>query len=69
MDLHKQFLEFSATALRADWLDRDTDLPDLHAILAPLADGDEIYEFMGAIPDERIGEVLGFALSLGYEVD
>lgn len=69
MDFHKQFMEFTATALRSDWLDRDTGLPDLHDILAPLADGDEIYEFMGAIPDDRIAEVLGFAMGLGTDLD
>jgi hypothetical protein len=67
MDLHKEFLEFTRQALCSDCLDRDPDAPDLYSILAPLADQEDLYDFMGRIPDDQIGEVLGWAM--GTELD
>ncbi len=69
MDLHKQFLDFTEQALKSDILDRSSENPDLHSILEPLADGDDVYDLMGNIPDERIGEVLGWAMNVDMPVE
>ncbi len=67
MDLHKDLLAFTETALASDCLDRDPDAPDLNSILAPVADEEDLHEFMGRIPDDQIGEVLGWAMTVGSD--
>lgn len=64
MDLHKQFVEFTKRSLDSDVLDKDPKAPDLHAILATLADGQDVYELMGNIPDDKISEVLTWVMNV-----
>jgi len=64
VDLHKQFIEFTERTLKSDVLDKDPRAPDLHAILATLADGQDVYELMGNIPDDKISEVLTWVMNV-----
>ncbi len=64
MDLHKQFIEFTERTLQSDVLDRDAGAPDLHAILASWAEGEDIFELMANIPEDQIGEVLTWVMNV-----
>jgi hypothetical protein len=69
LDIHKEFLEFTERVLRSDQLDRDSQAPDLHQLLSCIADGDDVYELMENIPDERIGEVLTWVMNVDIQGD
>lgn len=66
MDLHRQFLEFTETALRVE---SDVDAPDLHTILATLAEGGDVYELMRRVPDDQISEVLTWVMNVDMAGD
>ena len=62
MNVHQSFVEFAQRAMSAK--DRDPNAPDVHHILARLADGEDIYELMRRIPDDKIGEVLAWLMNV-----
>lgn len=63
MSVHQSFVEFAQRAMSAE-ADGDPNAPDVHQILACLADGEDIYELMRRIPDDKIGEVLSWLMNV-----
>jgi len=61
MDMHKQFLAFTQQVLSAG---EDPTAPDLHAILAGLAEGEDVYDLMAGIPDDQISRVLTWVMNV-----
>ncbi|MBN1946517.1 MAG: hypothetical protein JW797_12660 [Bradymonadales bacterium] len=50
--------------LESDVLERDPDHPDPHKLLAGMAGEEDVYEMMASIPEDKIGEVLAWALNV-----
>lgn len=63
-EFQKQFLEFTERSLGSDVLDADPQAPDLHHILASLAEGEDVWDLMTNIPEDRIGEVLTWVMNV-----
>ncbi len=63
MNLHQQFLAFTERALRSD-TSEDENAPDLHTILATLAEGGDVYELMRRVPEEKVAEVLTWVMNV-----
>ena len=67
MDLHKEFIELTEWFLRSDELDADGHCPDPHQILACATDSENVDDLMENVPEERIGEVLAWAMNVDIE--
>jgi len=63
MNVHQSFVEFAQRAILAG-AENDPNAPDVHQILACLADGEDTYELMRRIPDHKIGEVLVWLMNV-----
>jgi len=63
-DLHRQFLEFTERALTEKKAAPATHAPDLHEILACLAEGGDVYGLMSRVPDDQIKDVLTWVMNV-----
>lgn len=68
MSFHKQVEELTEWMLRSEPLDHDRGCPDPHKILACVTGEDDVYELMANIPEDKIGEVLAWAMNVDIQL-
>ena len=62
MNMRQSFLEFVENALGKEEIGLSPCEVDLEKILSPLADDQDLYELMAAVPEEEINTVLSFVM-------